>query len=424
MPDKPTHIDETFTDQSWSEMKKMLDKELPVRPAFFFWFRKRFLGLLLLLIPLAAAWGLYQYGLWTQTQNHPIEEIQEETQPASVPASPIASQQSAVGSRQSAVGSEQSPESRILNPASRIPHPESRIPNPEPQIPNPESPYQSFSEVQSLASRILYPVSSAAAFAKVDISHLASLNLDQSIQNEEAQTSELIEINRLESTPKPWTFGLEAGVFSDAGLNSRGLSCGVRINRALGESAWGLQSGLVYARYVRPFEAQLMRGNVALDDLENQAEPLFDTLGQESVDISVERVAISTDSLVSRLHYLDIPLVVSYQAGPRWQLTAGGGMGILLTSQTDTGTYGKSGLLKWNAESFDASPISGGTESSYINPKVHLFNPYLEAGVTYFPTKRLGLSWQFNVGMRDLLSNWPGSQRLNKVQLKASYWFR
>ncbi|MBK7337759.1 MAG: hypothetical protein IPJ00_17070 [Saprospirales bacterium] len=61
MPDKFYNTDDSFTDRGWSEMKKLLDRELPVRPLPFFRRRKGLFWLFLLLIPFGAAWGYFYW---------------------------------------------------------------------------------------------------------------------------------------------------------------------------------------------------------------------------------------------------------------------------------------------------------------------------------------------------------------------------
>ena len=395
MSDNNAHIDPAFTDQSWSEMKKLLDREMPVRAVPFFWFRKRFLWLLLLLIPIGAAWGYYYFGQQQKSTPRPPEEIRQLPVP-SPPAEPIASAEEpncdepvlrAEGRGQRATTNPQSP---ILPAEAKA---EVRT--------NHQSPIIS---IPYLATRIFYPEFEMPDLA-FRIPHPASPSTVQS------------------PGKSNWATILEAGPFASAGFQFGGVSGGVRFQRSLGKSAWGIQTGVGYSYHARPFPAQRLRQNVELADLANQEEAILSPPNnQMDFDTTLSFYAASTDSIVSRLHFLDIPVVATFQVGKHWQFYAGGGAGLLLASQTEAGTDAGSGLLRLNTKNrFDVSSPIAGMGEAIVSPNVRVLNPFLEGGVTFFPVKRLGISAQVNVGLRDMLSNWPGDQYVNKVQLKLSY---
>ncbi|MBK8491983.1 MAG: outer membrane beta-barrel protein [Saprospirales bacterium] len=392
MSDNFNHIDDAFTDYSWSEMKKLLDREIPVRVIPFFWFRKKGLWLLLLLIPIGAAWGFHYFGMPREAANPPVE-----VQPMPVPSpavQPVASLE---------------PEEKCDEPTRNL--------VPGSSNPVAHSTHKSFIQEEN-------PIAPIVSSTSADIRHLSTpAYYPVSSNHPTLESSPPIQVSQPVPAKKKWAIGLETGPFASAGFRFGGASGGVRIQRSFGQSAWGMQTGIGYSNYSRPFAALLLRERVELTDLANQTESLVDPPSFD-VNSSVEAYASSTDSIVSRLHFLDIPLVATYQAGKRWQLYAGGGISFLLASQTESGTDGGSGLLRLKTEfGADNAPVTG-LPASTLSPNVKVLNPYLEGGVTFFPTKRIGISAQVDAGLRDLLSNWPGDQYINKAQLKVSYWFR
>ncbi|MFZ2899923.1 MAG: hypothetical protein WA004_14950, partial [Saprospiraceae bacterium] len=86
MPDNYNHIDPEFLDHGWSEMKKLLDRDMPVR-AIPFWRRKGLLWLFLLLIPFSAALGYYHF-FWKKGDETPPLQAPV---PAPIPQKPVAS---------------------------------------------------------------------------------------------------------------------------------------------------------------------------------------------------------------------------------------------------------------------------------------------------------------------------------------------
>lgn len=398
MSDKNNHIDPAFTDQSWLEMKKLLDREMPVRPVPFFWFQKRFLWFLLLLLPIGAAYGFYFFKQQEKPASRPPREIRQQSIPS--PASePVAS-------------SEEFCDEPVLI----------RTGDKGPSV---ESNFRAEANKQEAVS-VLGTVGSAKS-AESSIPYLATRIPFVESGSPSLTSSSVIKVEPGTRHPasNAWGTLLEAGAFASTGFQFGGVSGGVRFHRTFGQSAWGIQTGLGYSYYSRPFPAQRLQQNVGFSDLASQAEEIFTSpSNQMDIDTTVRFYAVSTDSIVSRLHFLDIPVVATYQAGKRWQFYAGGGISLLIASQTESGTDGGSGLLRLKTSRYDAtSPVTGMGEAN-VNPNVRVLNPFLEGGVTFFPTKRLGISAQVDAGLRDLLSNWPGDQYLNRAQVKISYWLK
>jgi hypothetical protein len=410
MPDRYDHIDKAFSDQAWSEMQRLLDREMPVRPAPFFWLRKRLLWLLLLLIPIGAAWGYYQF-----RQTHAAEEapaIRPET-PAPAPVSkPIAEALPAAA----AEGEEVLPPDPVVlqaytSAAAPLNREVSEMWEPAETLP---------SGLSEAGIKPLDRLTSPAQFARAK---------QPALQGSQPAP---VEVLKKRDENHAWSLSLEAGGMAHAGFESPGLTAGLRLGRQLGQSAWGLQTGLGYAWYVNPFTESLLTANLRGMDaaaLEagffNEVDP--NNMGQEPT-VSVDRLAASTDSVVSRLHFLEIPLSLTRQVGKRWQLHAGGGLALLAAARTETGASNGFGLFSGMGRTDQTSEFEDltpqGSSAGFRLDEFATAYPFLEAGVAFRPLPRLSLSGQWHSGLSDMLPQWPGTQSMSSFRIKVSYCLR
>ncbi len=400
MPDKFYNTDDSFTDQGWSEMKKLLDRELPVRPVPFFRRRKGLLWLFLLLIPFGAAWG---YFYWENSGAVQLPQSSFPEQRQQVIPSPTAKPIAAASAE-----TEKCDEAPLVF-----------------------SPVQKQKQKQTFIANNMgdQPLAYVGQTAEIPVQAILESGLSPlAVLSFQPGSRKIQPVFRSIEVHKPspavkalWNMGLEAGPLAFDGFQTRGVSGAVVVNRALGQSRWGLQAGLGYSYISRPFPSQTLSRNTTQEEIENLADSLPGP-GNFVTGTSLEAYASSTDSTISRLHYLDLPLAVTYRPGKRWQLRAGGGVSLLLASQTELGSSAGYGVLKiGEAEDLNA-PVTGSSNS--IPQDVGVLNPFAEAGVTFFPLPRLGLGAQASFGLRDVLANWPKDQFVNKAQLKVSYWFR
>lgn len=396
MPDKFYNTDDSFTDRGWSEMKKLLDRELPVRPLPFFRRRKGLFWLFLMLIPLGAAWG---YFYWERSGSTLLKSsFPEQQTPIPLPAAkPIAS---------TSAETEKCDEAPLIF-----------------------SPVQKQRQAFTPKNIDNQPLAYVGQMAEIpvqrilesELSSLAVLAFEPG-PREFQPVLNSIEVHKPSPALKThWNVGLEAGPLAFDDFQTQGVSGAVVVNRALGQSRWGLQAGLGYSYISRPFPSQTLSRNTTQEEIENLADSLPGP-GNFVTGTSLEAYASSTDSTISRLHYLDLPLALTYRPGKRWQFRAGGGVSLLLASQTVLGSNAGSGVLKTVLAVDVNLPITGAPNS--IPQEVRLLTPFAEAGVTFFPLPRLGVGAQLNLGLQDVLANWPGGQFINKAQFKVSYWFR
>ncbi|MFZ2899459.1 MAG: outer membrane beta-barrel protein, partial [Saprospiraceae bacterium] len=219
---------------------------------------------------------------------------------------------------------------------------------------------------------------------------------------------------------------LESGPFATAGLRSAGFSGALVLGHTFGKSAWGIQGGLGYSYFNNPFPVAALTQNNRAEDFQeleigNGTTPVnFDTAG------SVEAFASSADSTVSRLHYLDIPVLATRKLGQRWQLQAGASLGLLLASRTETGFDAGYGLVSGKVQRLYDDQVTGefsGAEAAAALSRLRIANPSIQAGIAYFPHPRWSIGLQINAALLDAMPDWPGRQSLNKAQLKLGYRF-
>ena len=412
MQDRYDHIDKAFADQAWTEMERLLDREMPVRPAPFFLLRKRLLWLLLLLIPLGAAWGYYQF-----RQTHHAEEQTPAARPDSpAPApvfKPIADALPGVAAEKEEILPSEPPVSKGAFRAA--------VPASKEVSAIPEQPAEALPAALSKAGlKPLDKLATQAQYAQADRPVL------------QGSQPALVEVVKKRVENRAWRLSLEAGGMAHAGFESPGLVAGVRLGRQLGQSAWGLQTGLGYAWYVNPFTENLLTANLRGMDaaqlsegFSNEVDP--NNMGQGPA-VTVDRLAASTDSVVSRLHFLEIPLSLTRQLGKRWQLHAGGGLALLAAARTENGASAGFGLFSGGSRADQAFEFEDLTpQESAPGFRLHDFAtayPFLEAGVAFRPLPRLSLSAQWHSGLADMLPQWPGTQSMSSFRIKVSYILR
>lgn len=408
MPDNYNHIDPEFLDRSWSEMEKLLDRDMPVR-AVPFWRRKGLLWLILLLIPFSAALGFYHF-LWKKATETP--QLQAPL-PAPIPQKPVASLDDP----------KHCPETTAL-----------------PAIPTAEAPNivaaltisQSQSQTQPVSSsstpETAAPITRIITTESSEINHaLAFLPpIPQSLNHLTKPTTQQPN-NPITQRPNNPSLTLESGPFATAGLRSAGFSAGLALSHAFGKSNWGIQTGLGYSYFNNPFPVAALTQNNKAEDFEDlevvgpgNTPVNFDTAG------SIEAFASSADSTVSHLHYLDIPVVATRKLGQHWQLQAGASLGLLLASRTETGSDAGYGLVSGNVQRLSNDQATGGVsgaEAAAALSRLRIANPYIQAGIAYFPHPRWSIGLQINAALLDAMPDWPGRQSLNKAQLKLGYRF-
>lgn len=410
MPDNYNHIDPEFTDHGWSEMKKLLDRDMPVR-AVPFWRRKGLLWLFLLLIPFSAALGFYHF-LWKKGTEMPPAQAPV---PAPIPQKPVASLDNP----------EDCPETPALPATSTA-----RTSN--------IASARSFSQPQTQSASVsstpetVTPITRITTAGSSEINHTitALAFLPPITQSPITQSPFTLHPSPYTLHPTPTanypSLTLESGPFATAGLRSAGFSAGLAISHSFGNSGWGIQGGLGYSYFNDPFPAAALTQNNRAEDFENlEVGPGNMVVNLDSA-ASLEAFASSADSSVSRLHYLDIPVVATRKLGQRWQLQAGAGLGLLLASRTETGSDAGYGLISSKtAAMFDGQATGGfsGPEAAAVLSRLRVANPLLLAGVSYFPHPKWSVGLQINAALMDAMPDWPGRQFLNKAQLKLGYRF-
>lgn len=401
MPDKFNHTDPAFTDHSWSEMKKLLDREMPVRPLPF-WRRKGLLWLLLLLIPFGVVLGYYH---WESRKAEPqppvltpVAQKPVANAPASIKCGDVAMEMPAVATEN--LAGNKSPV-RVISQKT-------------------EAQVVVVEEQQAIAippaQAAFFPVTEFIPTSLFSPQHASGLTL-RAPSPFASRTPDI----RLQAPH----FILEAGPFAASGFRSAGGSAALVAGKSFGQSAWGIQTGLGYSFYENPFPARSLTQGVRGGDFSDLPEESLGTDPMQfDTNAAIEAFASSADSTISRLHYLDIPVLVTYQAGQRWQFQAGASMSLLLASRTETGEDAGFGLLgAARLDAFDSAPISNTAEAAAALSELRIINPSLQLGLAYFPAPKWTVGLQANFGLRDLMSEWPGSQRLDKVQVKVGWRF-
>jgi hypothetical protein len=410
MPDNYNHIDPEFLDHGWSEMKKLLDRDMPVR-AVPFWRRKGLLWLFLLLIPFSAALGFYHFVWKKGTETPPLQA----PVPAPIPQKPVASLDDPENCPETNV-LPATPTAEALNiiAANVLSQPQADLASYTPETVTP------ITRITTAESSEINHTITALAFLPPLHSPLTTHHSPFTLH------PSLITTHHSPITNPPPSLTLESGPFSTASLRSAGFSAALAVSHAFGKSGWGIQGGLGYSYFNNPFPVAALTHNNKAEDFQELEVGLgntpvnFDTAG------SIEAFASSADSTVSHLHYLDIPVVATRKLGSRWQLQAGASLGLLLASRTETGSDAGYGLVSGNVQRAYDDQTTGGfseAEAAAALSRLRLANPSFQAGIAYFPHPRWSVGLQINAALLDAMPDWPGRQFLNKAQIKLGYRF-
>lgn len=413
MQDNYEHeFDEQFVSQAWTQMARLLDREMPVegakRPFFLWWW---LLGALALAL---AGWGVYAFihsaakpekaiasspavklekpaAKARSGQPHPAP-AEAVTGEAGMPApakanntrSPISDKKQAIseGNKESAgIGEKQVYQQAPGKESEKIPAPETIFTPAEPAA------------VQNRETAIhALPLPPA-------------LNLPAQMPGREPTSPKLpVPIAR---APGRIRLAAEGGLFVKSPSGPGGCLAGLSAELRPRNGRLYMRSGLHYRYYEH--QAVISRQLLSAQNSRAQGNP------------SPAPGLLAASSELEQTRHLSLPLAIGFRARARLALEAGLQSSLLLSSSRSD---------SWNLTGGNSLPDGGYAGSSLLHtPRAGSANAELRAltlealaGLAYYPTHKLALRLQYQYGMSDLLLSPSRKARQSGAQLSLAYY--
>lgn len=161
------------------------------------------------------------------------------------------------------------------------------------------------------------------------------------------------------------------------------------------------------------------------ETIANVATGTYDDEGFESTPTGVSnesfyiaRAALNSNPI--KYHFLEIPVLLDYQLSKKWSLQGGlSGKTLLYSSSQAFGLL--DGVGSRDLDNFEFSEVNsqGDASISYFAPRN--INLGASVGVNFMATPRLGLQLRFSQNLLDVYSELPGMQRSNNVEFGVNW---
>ena len=424
----PQEYDEQFIGQAWSNMKELLDQEMPVKRrkpvAWWLWLSA---GLVLLLSLSGAGYYLFQAGKASATPaatppntelSSPVAKQLQESPPQNQPQ-----EASQIGSKGEALTVQKKKKATTSNPNIKK-HLSSAIT--EGTF---ISPLQATSEVSASALAITKniqddvlpstpesvnnPSTSAFELAKWDLPVIPSL--EASI----VASKSAVQGDVMKSIQRPQIKKQVQVLFSAEGrtaflLQNNGYGLGV----GLGMEARPENSRL-YGRF--GLFAQSYQVDIVAEEKAFLLENSFVKIPQPGGGLENERNRLSSRSSIQELQYIQLPLTVGFQVMPQLSVETGVQAGLLISSRTAN---------SWSLNN-DPNALTGpGTsdqqlyEFNHNGPTLQLNNTSLDflAGLAFQPGQRTNFRLYYQHGFSRLTGDSLNKVHLQGVQFSFAYY--
>ncbi|MEM6317323.1 MAG: outer membrane beta-barrel protein [Bacteroidota bacterium] len=462
MDKEKIHIDDEFLDQSWAAMSQLLDEEMPVKEK-----RRRFIWLWFFgvgMLVLGISIVYFQSLTPTTTSPIPSEKVAQTEVP-----SKLSTDQSSV--KTATASEKKQPETTIITDVNQK---ESLDNFTQSQVPKNPTSIRS-----STAKRTVAAVETD--FSKETANNIPSSRNPLTNPNPTTPTAKenkklssttpLLDSNNdrfstdflpmvsirkfpstfttLEVTPKPaskpnrWHFGLYAAtVFPEQG----GFALGLQTNYQLGKR-WSLLMGLGYAKRIdrtqsqrRNAESDFGIASTVEDPMEPEteiaeADSTFST-SAPSVDVdntgsggeNTSETTMAPTNISQQIvdfesfHYIELPISIQYQVGPRWSFHVGGRIARLHGFRYTT--FEESNFSR-DLSAFSQQTTNIRTDDSVDNLNVHRWDIAAMGGIGYRFSPKLQTYLQYNHGFTDYLTSTNSeAKKWRQFELGIRYYFK
>lgn len=422
----PQEFDEQYIDQAWSEMKKLLDKEMPVQP------NRRAAGWLWLLAGflLAALMGGGAYFL--------LQPVKNEAPPSSPPAPtaqlelPAGQQRAGEAGQKAAVAPEQNSGTGKEAPAGITRHDSAKqrragttgrsmttpwLPEAPalPDIPNGRGPEAEKGAGPAPAPKnptSLSRETTGKARAWPQINSLPALP---------GKNLAVAETQKEQAAGLPYPVYRQPGLFRVAAEGSAfwlGHSAADGLGIGLAVEAHPRRSRL-YARAGAFFRSY--RPRLATESSVLRLENSFSKIPQPDGSLANSNSELASSTAVEAARYVQVPLVAGFQWRPRLAFEAGIQAGFLVSSTTastwklNNQAGSSSGPQQENNTIFETSKGPGA-------PLLNTASLDVIAGLAYRPSERTSLRLYWQYGLADVFVSARNEAYLRGLSLSFSYY--
>ena len=445
-----------FTDQAWSEMKALLDNEMPDKGAILLApnqkERKSSLLLLLLLPLLLGMTALFFYyqsndsasdemtrpsndtselailpqrgnnkaentvlleevSNVSATENNQSIEKASTTNKITTPEPYKASQNSKINTKTQTAPTKTQINAPVKNEIQKL----NELKSQTPFISDSDKFYKPLEEVieRNTKEEVREPIASITSISGISLNSLALIELNPDIEKFE-------NITKLKNRLPVYGFiGARNYDFSD----NIDLVANVETVIRKGNGKLGWRTGINYARRST---AYLIKEETIASGSFYDANGAFLEMANgnfESADYSEARALLHANSI--KYHFLELPLFLDYKFSKKWSMHAGlSAKALIYSSSQNFGLLNGFGNRNEDDAIFLEAPIGGNPEE--ITSSVSLFasqkiNLGASVGVNFMASERLGIQARFSQNLRDVYPDLNGKQRSNNIELGLSW---
>lgn len=221
----------------------------------------------------------------------------------------------------------------------------------------------------------------------------------------------------------PDNLAVSTGIISGDYAPVEGFQVGVDAQYALG-GKWSLVSSPAYRFQRQSLSLEVEATTIASGPI--TLDEQLDVAFAESVSTTNNIAPTSTYYTALKNHYVDVPIQIAYQAGTRFRLEAGPSFSYL--AGVYEGSPFSNGAASADTQSFYNSTASRSWYSAEADDKLNpvYFNRLdigVNLGVTYRPAQWLGLRLQYRQGFVDMLKTQSYELRNRQLALSTLVFF-
>ena len=422
MQDKNLHIDKKIADQAWSDMKALLDKEMPVerkeKKPFIWWWS------------VAAGVTLILASIYFMQNNEPAKNnIVSDDQVEKIEQ--VENIKTVTSNKNIAIGEKIKNNSIVIPPnIGELNSPEKKSNN----LKNISVPAGNKGNNSSIAQSYFVSAgdknkSVPVVEEKIALTYPAN-NIDSKKQDEKIKIKndvEKIDLIDLDLIPNESYIGainpvndfknrraknsVYASTMFMPGSKSNGLAVGYLRKFKTGGKGFSIKTGVEYSLIKQPLE-YFLADNITSTPVPGANSGQILNIGYSEnnkvFDVSSNGLFLNRDHSYSdlKLHYFNVPLFVEFQKN-RFYFNSGVQTSILLVGANDNFEGGLFSDVSPGREFFDES--SAASDPAFEDyegvPNLSNIDFSFSASVGFLLSKNFGLSLQYNHGMKDIIKN-------------------
>ncbi|MDX1939987.1 MAG: outer membrane beta-barrel protein [Saprospiraceae bacterium] len=452
MPDK--HLDDKFIDQAWKKMRQTLDVEMPEeekrRRIVFMPWRWGVAASVLLLLSAGLGWWLWEQStsaspvnIVAQTETKVSSETEDCEELPSIQESTIAANAIEPLSEKELNPGTKSLQTIDKDKKTHIQKNSSiALANNANSVEEKTITTKS-SSVPALTSNTVESISITDPISKSEKELITSNSPEkQSLQAIDHLALSSLKYENASSLPKPkpnlklssppievdrksknWNIGLEFATYSSVTAPVSGFSGGALVEVPVGNDKLNFRTGLNYSN----------RQNMIDIQPGSTTEALFSGATKDANNVpqfgTSSNVKVAEPDFSLTIHQLNLPAIVEYKFYKFLGLEGGLQASYLMTAQNLKGVDSYQNVLSASNYAQVRSFVNDLTTQANNNGKINIDQFYrwdvmASAGFAVYPIQNLGVRFQYQHGLRDMLKNSQFEAFSNNFRVSAVYFFQ